>query len=620
MEALLRDLLRPIALTILLCACTAPSGDGNVSPPNASSDLEAPTVPGNLNAAPVSASQIDLAWQASTDNVGVTEYTVYRCSGNGCTPSMKVATTSSSTTFNNTGLTAGTTYMFAVSARDAAGNESAKSTPDVATTLILPGDTTPPTVSSNLIATSISANQINLSWQASTDNVGVTGYSIFRCTGNGCTPTVEIGTVPTGTTFQNTGLTAGTTYTYAVSAMDAAGNDSAVSVPATATTQAAPTDTSAPSVPAGFSATAVSSSQINLSWQASTDNVGVMGYSIYRCDGTGCSPTTKVITVTSGTAFSNTGLTPNTAYTYAVTASDAADNESAKSSSATSTTLSVVGSTTSTFVGAGDIASSVTNAEKTAKLLDAVAAADPNTIVFTLGDNAYPDGTTSNFSAFYDPTWGRHKPKTRPAPGNHDYHVANAADYLNYFCATSVACVFPGGTKQLYYSYDLGDWHIIALNSEAETSAGSAQLQWLQTDLASHPTFCVLAYWHKPLFSSGSTHGGTSTVKPFWDTLYAAKADLVLAGHEHNYERFAKQSPTGVADPNGIREFVIGTGGAGTSSYGFGTPKPNSEVRNSSATAWGVVKFTLRDGSYDWSFLPVAGTAFSDSGSGTCNK
>lgn len=620
METLMRDTLRAITVMILVCACAQQPGDGNVSSPNASSDLVSPTVPGNLNAAPVSTSQVDLAWQASTDNVGVTEYAVYRCSGNGCTPSTKVATVSSSTTFNNTGLTAGTTYMFAVSARDAAGNESAKSTPDVATALNLQADTTSPTVPSNLVATSISASQINLSWQASTDNVGVTGYSIYRCTGNGCTPTVEIGIVSSGTTFQNTGLTAGTTYTYAVSAMDAAGNDSAVSVPATATTQAAPADTSAPTVPVGLSATAVSSSQINLSWQTSTDNVGVTGYSIYRCGGTGCSPTTKVGTVTSGIAFSNTGLTANTAYTYAVTASDAAGNESAKSSSATATTLAVVGSTTSTFVGAGDIASSVTNAEKTAKLLDAVVAADPNTMVFTTGDNAYPDGTQTNFVTYYDPTWGRHKSRTRPTPGNHDYVTSGAADYLTYFCATSGACVFPGGTKQLYYSYDLGDWHIIALNSEAETSAGSAQLQWLQTDLAAHPTSCVLAYWHKPLFSSGSVHGGTSTIKPFWDALYAAKADLVLVGHEHNYERFAKQNPTGVADPNGIREFVIGTGGAGTSSYGFGTPKPNSEMRYSSATAWGVVKFTLRDGSYDWSFLPVAGTTFSDSGSGTCNK
>jgi hypothetical protein len=320
-------------------------------------------------------------------------------------------------------------------------------------------------------------------------------------------------------------------------------------------------------------------------------------------------------TATSGTAFSNTGLTASTTYTYAVTASDAAGNESAKSSSAAATT--VAGSTTFTFVGAGDIASSGSNDEKTATLLDNVVAADPNTIVFTLGDNAYSDGTTSDFTMFYEPTWGRHKARTRPAPGNHDYHVAGAADYLTYFCPTSGSCVFPGGTKQLYYSYDLGDWHIVSLNSEADTSAGSAQLQWLRVDLAAHPDSCVLAHWHKPLFSSGDTHGNDPDMKPFWDELYAAKADLVLSGHEHNYERFAKQNPGGAADPNGIREFIIGTGGVG--SYSFGSSAlPNSEVRFSGG--FGVVMFTLRNGGYDWTFVPAAGTTFSDSGSGTCNK
>ena len=616
----MRHIFWSIVVILLAGACTQGPEGGSPASQNASIDNTPPTVPANLNAAPVSTSQVDLAWQASTDNVGVMEYAVYRCAGNGCTPSTKVATVSSNTTYSQTGLLANTTYTFAVNARDAAGNESAKSASDVATTLAVPTDTTPPTVPGNLTSSTISTSQINLSWQASADNVGVTGYSIFRCSGNGCTPTVQIATIGSVTAFQNTGLMAGTNYTYAVSAMDAAGNDSALSLLASATTQPAPTDTTPPTVPTGLTATAASSSRINLSWQASTDNLGVTAYSIYRCSGTGCSPTTKVGTVTSETAFSNTGLMANTSYAYAVTASDVAANESGKSATVTATTSPVVSSTTFSFVGAGDIASNVTNLEKTAKLLDAVVAGDASAIVYTTGDNAYPDGASANFSTYYNPTWGRHKSRTRPVPGNHDYHVAGAADYLTYFCATSEACVFPGGTKQLYYSYNVGDWHIAALNSEADTAAGSVQLQWLQSDLAAHPNSCVLAYWHKPLFSSGTLHGGTSAVKPFWDALYAAKADLVLVGHEHNYERFAKQSPTGVADPNGIREFVIGTGGAGTSGYPFGTPKPNSEVQYSSATAWGVVKFTLRDGGYDWTFLPVAGTSFSDSGSGSCNK
>jgi 3',5'-cyclic AMP phosphodiesterase CpdA len=231
-----------------------------------------------------------------------------------------------------------------------------------------------------------------------------------------------------------------------------------------------------------------------------------------------------------------------------------------------------------------------------------------------------PTGTAANFAAFYEPSWGRHKARTRPVPGNHDYHVAGAADYLEYFCPSAASCSFPGGTQQLYYSYDLGNWHIVALNSEADTAAGSAQLQWLQADLAAHPTSCLLAYWHQPLFSSGTTHGGNSAVRPFWTALYAARADVVLNGHEHNYERFAKQSPAGVADSQGIREFVVGTGGAGTGSYTFGSPVANSEVRHSAGNFWGVLKLALRDGGYDWTFVPAQGTTFTDSGSGTCNK
>ena len=506
-----------MAVMILVCACGRESGDGNVSPSNATSDLAAPTVPDNLTATPASTIQIDLNWQASTDNVAVTEYSIYRCTGSGmCTPSALIGTVSSTTTiFSSTGLTTGTTYWFAVSARDADGNESAKSTPVGETTLISPVDTIPPSAPNNLAANTVSSSQVDLSWQASMDNVGVTRYSIYRCSGAGCNPTVDVGSVVSGTAFSNTGLAAGTTYTYAVSAKDAEGN------------------------------------------------------------------------------------------------------ESAKSASDVAATFPVTGSTTYTFVGAGDIASSGSNDERTAALLDSVVAADPNTIVFTLGDNVYSSGTTVEFATYYEPTWGRHKLKTRPSPGNHDYLTNGAAGYLSYFCPTSSACVFPGGTKQLYYSYDLGDWHIVSLNSEAETSAGSAQLQWLQADLsAANPTSCVLAYWHKPLFSSGSSHGGNSAMKPFWDTLYAAKADLILAGHEHNYERFAKQNPAGAADSNGIREFVIGTGGVG--SYSFGSAIPNSQVRFTGG--FGVVKFTLRTDSYDWTFVPATGTTFSDSGSATCNK
>jgi len=256
------------------------------------------------------------------------------------------------------------------------------------------------------------------------------------------------------------------------------------------------------------------------------------------------------------------------------------------------------------FVGAGDISNcSGNNDEATAKLLDNIAGT-----VFTLGDNVYPDGTAGQFSDCYGPTWGRHKDRTRPVPGNHDYHTANASGYYNYF--GSVA----GDSGKGYYSYNLGAWHIIALNSEAGYQAGSVQEQWLRADLAANNNVCTLAYFHHPRFSSGN-HGNSNRGQAFWQALYDHGADVVLSGHDHTYERFAPQNPSGQADANrGIREFVVGTGGAGL--YPFPDIQPNSQVRNN--TTFGVLKLTLHASSYDWQFVPVAGQTFTDSGTANC--
>jgi calcineurin-like phosphoesterase family protein len=205
--------------------------------------------------------------------------------------------------------------------------------------------------------------------------------------------------------------------------------------------------------------------------------------------------------------------------------------------------------------------------------------------------------------AKYAPTWGRQRSRTRPVPGNHEYQTPNAAGYFNYFCPTAANCVFPGGTQQKYYSYNLGNWHIVSLNSEIEITAGSDQMQWLQQDLGANTGRCVAAMFHKPYYSSGTSHGREVAMKPFWDILYAAKADIVLNGHEHVYERFAKQNADGAAVANGIRQFTVGTGGAGANT--FGTISPNSQARG---TAQGVAKFTLNDTGYQWSFMPMGGT------------
>jgi hypothetical protein len=258
-------------------------------------------------------------------------------------------------------------------------------------------------------------------------------------------------------------------------------------------------------------------------------------------------------------------------------------------------------------VGAGDIASCGSSGdEATAKLLDKIAGT-----VFTTGDNVYESGTASQFANCYHPSWGRHKARTRPAAGNHEYQTSGATGYFNYFGAAA------GDPKKGYYSYNLGAWHIVVLNSNCSKiggcGVGSAQEKWLRADLAANPKACTLAYWHHPLFSSSLR---TSAVKPLFQALYDRRADVVIAGHAHNYERFARQNPSGSADSaRGIRQFVVGTGGK--SLGGFGTIQPNSQVRNS--TAFGVLKLTLHPTSYDWKFVPVAGKTFTDSGRTSCH-
>ena len=259
------------------------------------------------------------------------------------------------------------------------------------------------------------------------------------------------------------------------------------------------------------------------------------------------------------------------------------------------------------LVGAGDIADcSSTRDEATAALLDNI----PGT-VFANGDNAYPNGAATDYSQCYAPSWGRHKARTRPAPGNHDYNTAGAAGYFGYYGPLA------GDPGNGYYAYDLGDWQIISLNSNIAMSAGSPQEQWLRGALAASTKRCTLAYWHHPRFSSGTHHGSAVTAQPLWEALYAAGAEIVIGGHEHNYERFAPQTPAQTADPtSGIREFVAGTGGE--DSYNdLGSPLPNSERFN--GTTSGVLKLTLGSGTYSWEFIPIAGQSFSDAGSGACH-
>lgn len=267
------------------------------------------------------------------------------------------------------------------------------------------------------------------------------------------------------------------------------------------------------------------------------------------------------------------------------------------------------------LVGAGDIATCWSDAdEATAQLLDDLFAPNPPGRVMTLGDNAYDSGTLQEYQDCYEPTWGRHKSRTVPSAGNHEYGTTNAQGYFDYFGAAA------GEFGKGYYSYDLGTWHIVVLNSNCMKVGGcttdSAQYQWLVDDLAQTTAPCTLAYWHRPRFSSGTEHGSSTRMKAAWQALYDAGAEVIVVGHEHHYERFAPQTATGVADAaQGIRQFVVGTGGADL--YPLGPPIANSEVQN--ATTHGVLKLTLHPTSYTWEFLPIAGQTFTDSGSTVCH-
>ncbi len=257
------------------------------------------------------------------------------------------------------------------------------------------------------------------------------------------------------------------------------------------------------------------------------------------------------------------------------------------------------------LVGAGDIAScDRRESEATVKLLDGIAGT-----VFTAGDHAYPNGTAREFVECYGVSWGRHRNRTRPAPGNHDYGTPQAAPYFKYFGANA------GPAGRGYYSYNLGAWHIVSLNSNPNAASwGVAQEEWLRADLKANPSTCILAYWHHPRFSSGKTYGNQPYLAALYKILYQHGVSVLISGHEHNYERFAPQNPEGKADAKGVRQFIAGTGGAPL--YRIGAVKPNSEVRNGSSH--GVLMFTLQASNYDWEFRPVAGQSFRDRGSAGC--
>ena len=296
-------------------------------------DTTAPTAPTNLGATAASSTVVNLSWSAATDDVAVTGYRVERCQGGGCSVFAEIGQPTG-TTFSDTGRSASTSYSYRVRAIDAASNLGPYSATATATTPA-PPDSTAPTAPTNLGATAASSTVVNLSWSAATDNVAVTGYRVERCQGGGCSVFAEIGQ-PTGTTFSDPGRSASTSYSYRVRAIDAASNLGPYSATATATTPAPP-DTTAPTAPTNLAATAASSTVVNLSWSAATDNVAVTGYRVERCQGGGCSVFAEIGQPT-GTTFSDPGRSASTSYSYRVRAIDAASNLGPYSATATATT------------------------------------------------------------------------------------------------------------------------------------------------------------------------------------------------------------------------------------------------------------------------------------------
>jgi hypothetical protein len=373
-------------------------------------------------------------------------------------------------------------------------------------------------------------------------------------------------------------------------------------------------DTQAPTAPTSLTASAPGPTQVNLTWRGSTDNVGISNYLVFRGG--------SLLATLGATTLSYTDITvsANSKYTYTVKARDGAGNLSGASNAATVTTPS--SGSSAVIAVAGDIACANTDANYNGgngtatacrqKATSNLLVGGGYTAVLALGDNQYNNGSLSQFQAVYDPTWGRVKSITHPAVGNHEYGSSKASGYFSYFGASA------GDPSKGYYSFDVGSWHLIALNSNCTIvacTAGSSQETWLRNDLAAHSNFCTLAFDHHARWSSG--HDGDNTfMQPMWQDLYNANAELFLSGHSHNYERFAPQNATGGLDnARGIRQFVVGTGGAFFT--GIGSPHPNSQVRNNDT--FGILKLTLRSTGYDWQFVPEAGKMFTDSGSTACH-
>ena len=329
--------------------------------------------------------------------------------------------------------------------------------------------------------------------------------------------------------------------------------------------------------------------------------------------GSGCSPAPEPELA---------AVTPTVTFTFTQTPTPSPIPTSSSTPTASpvpSSTVTPTPTTTATpvpavLIGAGDIAycsDSYLGDDYTAQVIAQLVARFPQAQLFTTGDNVQGEGNAWEYRDCFNPTWGQFLERIHPVPGNHDYMTDNGGNYFQYFGAAA------GPPGLGYYSYDLNGWHIVALNSNCNQIScveGSAQVNWLRQDLADNRQTCTLMYWHDPRWSSGLA-GSIPAADTFWRIAAEFGVEGVVNGNDHDYERFAPQNAAGEADPHGVREFVVGTGGE--PERGWGKILPNSEARNNDT--WGVLAFSLYPGRYEWQFYPVAGGTFQDSGSGTCH-
>ncbi len=514
------------------------------------------------------------------------------------------------------------THTITATASDTAGKSATSSAITVTKTATTCSGN--PTTPSN-VTTSLSGTTVIVGWGASTAaaNCTIGSYQVWRAIGTNPASLLQTTTAST-LSYNDATAPYSSSVKYYIIALDTASHQSTASAVSTITTSAC-SDSTAPTTPGSFTANS-STTSVGLSWTASTDSsaCSLAGYKVYQTNGT---TDTEIGTVPANASlnYNVTGLTASTAYTFKVKAYDSSSTANF-SAAATVSTNTTAPSSDVTMVVAGDISkpNSTTYAAQTASLIKNQI---KPSVVLTLGDNQYEKGILADFNTYFDKTWGPTSLglNVYPSPGNHDYGNSDgAAGYYSYFKAgtdTINGNAVTGPANSGYYAFNTANnWRIYSMNTEANvTNAGT----FLTNDMAANPRTCSIIFGHKPYYDYGTTHAGNGdSTLPWLKTFYANNGDVVLDGHEHNYQRFNPVNPNNdtVDTAKGLQSFVVGTGGADNLYTPFGATNHNANTLVATYNAtWGVLKLTLHTNSYDWEFIPIATGGYTDSGSGQCH-